>query len=158
MSAEATAKLVTYSLILSCLNYCNALLSGLPASSIHCIQHIQNSATRLVRKKKIDHISSLLRSLHWLPVAQRIRYEIDIRCCKCIHGSTPSYLCDTVHLYSPSHAHPLLYIRCFQSQNPTIQTFYCWLSLFLCLWSLCLEQTPSASPSNTHPEQVQIEH
>ena len=58
------------------------------------------------------------------------------------------------HRHAPSSA---LYVRCFPSQNPTIPTFYCWLSLYLRLWSLCLGQTPSVSPSNTHPaEHVQI--
>ena len=38
---KATVKLVT-SLILSHLNYCNSLLSGLPASSAHSLHHIQN--------------------------------------------------------------------------------------------------------------------
>lgn len=51
LSVDTAAKLVT-SLILSRLDYRNALLSGIPASSIQSLQRIQNCASRLVLKKK----------------------------------------------------------------------------------------------------------
>ena len=76
-------------------NHCNALLSGVPASSIQRLQRTQNSVVRLVlKKKKTDHINILLCSLHWLPVLQRILYKIGTLCYKCIHRFAPSYPCD----------------------------------------------------------------
>jgi hypothetical protein len=102
LSTEATSKLVV-SLILSRLDYCNALLSGLPASSLLCLQRIQNTAARLVlRRKKFDHVSPLLCSLHWLPVSARIEYKLDTLCYKSIHQSAPSYICDHINVYTPA--------------------------------------------------------
>ena len=63
LSTEDTVKLVT-SLIQSHLNYCNSLVSGLPASSVHSLRCVQICAARLILKTKtktkernIDHIT-----------------------------------------------------------------------------------------------------
>ena len=38
---------------------------------------IQNTASRLITfTKKCDHITSILKQLHWLPVNQRIKFKI----------------------------------------------------------------------------------
>ena len=151
ISAEATAKLVT-SLNLSRLDYCNVLpFFSPPASSIHCLQRIQTSAARLVlRKKKTDHISPLLRSLHWLSVSQRIQYKTDTLCYKCIHESTLSYLCDTVHLYSDRHAPSSLrhMLSVSESHDPNCLLLAFALSRFL---ALCLEHASSLCLSIKHP-------
>ena len=56
LSTEATVKPVT-SLVLSRLDYCNSLLSGLPAFSVQSLRRIQNCAARLVlKKRKADHL------------------------------------------------------------------------------------------------------
>jgi hypothetical protein len=102
LTTDATAKLVT-STILTRIDYCNSLLAGLPSSSISRLQRIQNSSVRLVlRKKKTDHITPLLKQLHWLPVSDRIIYKINTLTYKCIHGLAPNYLSDLISLYTPS--------------------------------------------------------
>ena len=49
---QDTCHKVVIILALSHLDYSNALLSGLPDSSINILQNVQNSATRLVLEKK----------------------------------------------------------------------------------------------------------
>ena len=52
---EVTKRLVT-ALILSRLDYCNAVLAGLPQSTLQPLQRVQNAAARLVSETKArDH-------------------------------------------------------------------------------------------------------
>ncbi len=58
------------------LDYCNALLAGLPSNTIKPLQMIQNAAARLVfNEPKITHVTPLSISLHWLPVAAHIKFK-----------------------------------------------------------------------------------
>ncbi|KAL7881425.1 hypothetical protein AOLI_G00082730 [Acnodon oligacanthus] len=64
------AQVLVQSLVISRLDYCNLLLAGLPKQAIKPLQLIQNAATQLVfNLPKFSHITPLLCSLHWLPVA-----------------------------------------------------------------------------------------
>ena len=69
---EVAAGLVS-AFILSGLDYCNAVLAGLPKSTIAPQQRVQNAAARLVaRLGPRDHVTSTIRDLHWLPVQHHI--------------------------------------------------------------------------------------
>ena len=51
------------------LNYCNAILNGLPSKSLDRLQHVQNSAARVLTGiRPWQHITPTLMQLHWLPV------------------------------------------------------------------------------------------
>ena len=71
LSAESTETLVS-AFVLSGLDFCNSLLSGCPKHLLEKLQKVQNSAARLVlTAHKRDHVSPLLRTLHWLPIQAR---------------------------------------------------------------------------------------
>jgi hypothetical protein len=102
LSQEAAAQLI-HAFVTSRLDYCNSLLSGIPATSIFRLQRIQNIAARiLTRTKKFDHITPVLKSLHWLPIHLRIKFKILLLCYKIVNGLVPSYLCDLLIPYKPS--------------------------------------------------------
>jgi len=68
---------VTHAFIGSGLDYCNALLYGLPRSSISKLQRIQNTAARLLTgAKTFDYITPVLKSLHWFSVEKRIDFKV----------------------------------------------------------------------------------
>ena len=95
-SPDLTAALFS-AFVLSRLDYCNAILAGLPISTIAPLQRAQNAAARVIaRLSPRDHVTSTLRELHWLPVPYRITYKL----CLLMHlihtGQAPSYLTDIV--------------------------------------------------------------
>ncbi len=66
--SEHASQLLVQAFVLSRLDYCNALLAGLPASSIKPLQLIQNAAARLIfNEPKRMHVTPLFINLHWLP-------------------------------------------------------------------------------------------
>lgn len=83
------------SLVLSRLDYGNATLAGIPSYQLKRLQSVLNSAARLIfSSSRFDHISPLLRRLHWLKAPQRIEYKLAVLAYKCLHGTAPSYLAD----------------------------------------------------------------
>ena len=73
LSQRAAARLVA-ALVISRLDYCESVFTGLPGDQIARLQRVQNNAAGLVMKKKKDHVTPLLKELHWLPV--EFRYPI----------------------------------------------------------------------------------
>ena len=81
------------------IDYCNSLLYGVSDYNISRLQRIQNCAARIITNtKKYDHITPVLRKLHWLPVRYRIQYKILLITYKAITGMAPDYLCSLISI------------------------------------------------------------
>ena len=81
-------ELLVHAFITSRLDSCNALLHGLPDDQVRRLQLIQNTAARLItRTRKHEHITPVLRRLHWLPVREPIDYKILLLAFKGLHES-----------------------------------------------------------------------
>ena len=92
---------------------------NLNSSDISCmtmkLQRIQNACARLVcNSSKFCHITPLLKTLHWLPVRQRIVFKILLIVFKALNGQAPSYILELLTLKSNSHSHNL------RSSNDTL--------------------------------------
>ena len=101
LTVKATHSLVN-SLVASRLDYCNALLLGVPDTLKSRLQRVQNSAARLVTKTPLrQHITPVLKQLHWLPINSRIHYKILTYVYKALNDQSPKYIKDMLHLYKP---------------------------------------------------------
>jgi hypothetical protein len=86
---------VIHGLITSRLDMCNSVLHGLPSCALEKLQRIQNNAARvLVKCKKYDRITPVLKKLHWLPIRQRIVFKILLLTYKALNDGSPSYIRD----------------------------------------------------------------
>ncbi len=105
---ELAAQLLFQALVISRLDYCNALLAGLPSNTIKPLQMIQNAAARLVfNEPKRSYVTPLFISLHWLPVAARIQFKTLMLAYRTTTGSAPSYFNSLLRIYIPSKSKSL---------------------------------------------------
>ena len=87
--------------VMSRVDYGNALLFGLPEMVLHKLQIIQNSAARLVTGTHgRDHITPVLFKLHWLPVRYRIEFKLLVLVYQAVHH----HLTSLVTPYAPTRS------------------------------------------------------
>ena len=87
----STAKMLASSLVLVHLDYSNSILAGLPKTSIHLLQRIQNWAAKVVLgRHRSDSSVEALKDLHWLPIEQRIDFKILCLVYKATNGLAPA--------------------------------------------------------------------
>ena len=103
--------MVIHAFVTNRIDFCNSLLYGLPDCELKKVQRVQNAAARLLTStRKYDHITPVLRELHWLPVKYRIQFKILLLTFKAIHGMAPDYISRLLMLGS-THV-----ILCVQAQ------------------------------------------
>ena len=80
---------------------------------IHCSREYQTlprevyslyRMLQLTRTRKFVHITTILASLHWLPITSRSDFKVLLLTYKALHGISPSYLKDVIIPYSPSRS------------------------------------------------------
>ena len=80
-------EILVHSVITSKLDYCNSLLINASKSNLFKLQKVQNAAARLVvRGRKRDSMSEVMKDLHWLKIESRIIYKILLLVYKRIKG------------------------------------------------------------------------
>ena len=104
---QRSAQLVS-AFILSRLDYCNSVLTGLPRCTTEPLQRVLDAAARLVLNlRPRDHVTRALQQLHWLPIDYRItKYKL----CLIKHlvhtKRAPQYLSDSVQTVARSSSRP----------------------------------------------------
>ena len=120
LTFNATAQFV-HALITTRLDFCNSIIYNLPNNKIERLQRIQNQTARiLTRSPRRNHITPVLRRLHWLRISERIIFKILILTYKAFHGVGPVYLCELI----TKHEHATVRTRraqdCFLLSIPPI--------------------------------------
>ena len=97
-------KTIVNSLVVSCLDYCNAMFYGISKYLIHQLQLIQNACAKAVTGKyKFDHLGNDLDKLHWLNIPKRVIFKICLLSFKAINGIAPLYLQDMFNYAHHGH-------------------------------------------------------
>jgi len=124
---------------------------GVETSSLRLLDTLQfqNAAAHLITgARRRDHISPVLRQLHWLPAHQRVQFKLAMLVFKPLHGQAPQCLTDDCQLVAAAGRRQL--------RSPDVVTF-CAMDTHVprgsCIWCCQItpverfaDQPPSASP------------
>jgi exonuclease III len=108
--SQKTAEKLVHAFVSAKLDFMNGLLYKSPSVHVSKLQRVQNAAARLITGTKMrEHISPVLKSLHWLPVKQRIHYKILLFVYKALNGLAPQYIRDLIQ--------PVQHVRTLRSSS-----------------------------------------
>ena len=103
--------MVANALLSSRLDYYDSLFRSLSSKNIRRLQNIQNCLALFVSgASRFSHVSPILKSLHWLPVKQRIIFKSLLLIYKFLTTGKPKYLAPYLSLYTSAvktrHSNP----------------------------------------------------
>ena len=101
---EDAAKALVHAMVISRLDYCNCLFVNLPKRLINRLQRVLNQCARVVRPSGEESTMDKLKSLHWLPIEQRITFKVALITHKALHGAAPDYISDMLRVYAPARS------------------------------------------------------
>ena len=93
------------SLILSKLDYCNALYAGLPKTLIKKLQGVLRNCIRFIYNldvKRGEDLDEYFIKAHILPVDKRIEFKVCLFVHKSIHAQVPGYIESIIKVYQPA--------------------------------------------------------
>ena len=92
--SKEVCQTIVQSLVISHLDYANAILIDLPDITMKKLQRVQNIAARLVlgNESREENSKENLKKLHWLPVKYRVEFKITFLVHRCIQNQAPDYL------------------------------------------------------------------
>ena len=133
----SAATALANSLVSSKLDYCNSLYNGISQANLNKIQRIQNTLARVVTNtSKFEHITPILKKLHWLPIKQRIDYKLCLLTYKTLQIQQPTYLYNSLSF--PSHS-----LSTRSSDSSVLSIPYVRTSLGKRAFSVIAPRTPS---------------
>ena len=97
-------RILVQALVISRLDYCNVVLAGLPMTALHPLTAVLHAAARLIGGiSRRDHITPLLRQLHWLPLPERVTLKLCLLVYNILTNRAPAYMTRMISLCS-SHS------------------------------------------------------
>ena len=93
MLTREACQTIVFGLVLSHLDYFNAILANLPANAISKMQGVQNIASCIVlQDEQATSTTTCLQKLHWVLIKQCIKFKILTLLYKCLNEEAPSCL------------------------------------------------------------------
>ena len=98
---ERCLRVLVQALVISRIDYCNSILAGLPAVTIHPLTTVLYAAARILKDiPHRDHITSAMRNLHWLPIAARVTFKLSSLMYNIFSHRAPTYMSSLINARS----------------------------------------------------------
>ncbi|KAK6191186.1 hypothetical protein SNE40_002924 [Patella caerulea] len=98
------AETLALGIVISHLDYANAIFIGLPQTAIAKLNRVKHIAARVVLGREAESLRNkeCLKKLHWLPIQLRIQFKILFLVYKALHNTAPEYIRSMLTLSNPS--------------------------------------------------------